>query len=157
MKTSSSTRPRHAGPRPHPGAQPGCTLADLRPGERGIIEQAAHAAETGGVGADVRPAAKDPNDPETKRERLQHRLVDLGFVPGGQVEALRRAPLGDPTIYRVADYEVALRARDARMIAVRRVAHGGEPDAAAQPNQPASDSAAGAGATAGTPAETIGR
>lgn len=37
------------------------------------------------------------------------RLFDLGFVPGAVVECVRRAPLGDPTVYRVADFEIALR------------------------------------------------
>lgn len=37
------------------------------------------------------------------------RLVHLGFAPGAVVEVLRRAPLLDPTVYRVADTEIALR------------------------------------------------
>jgi ferrous iron transport protein A len=37
------------------------------------------------------------------------RLEDLGFTAGSQVEVVRRAPLRDPTIYRVRDYDVCLR------------------------------------------------
>lgn len=44
------------------------------------------------------------NDPAAAR-----RLFDLGFVPGASVECVRRAPLGDPTVFRVADFEIALR------------------------------------------------
>lgn len=40
---------------------------------------------------------------------LEQRLIDLGFVPGSIVEVLRRAPMGDPVVYRVSDYELCLR------------------------------------------------
>lgn len=46
------------------------------------------------------------------------RLFDLGFAPGADVEVLRRAPLADPVIFRVAGYEVALRRVHARLVAV---------------------------------------
>ncbi len=52
-------------------------------------------------------------DPATVR-----RLVDLGFVPGAQVELIRRAPLGDPAIFAIAGYEIALRRTLARLINV---------------------------------------
>lgn len=47
------------------------------------------------------------------------RLVDLGFGVGERVEAVRRAPLGDPVVYRVAGYELALRRTESRLITVR--------------------------------------
>jgi ferrous iron transport protein A len=46
------------------------------------------------------------------------RLRQLGFRPAAYVEVIRRAPLGDPTIYRVQDTELCLRRREARLIAV---------------------------------------
>lgn len=46
------------------------------------------------------------------------RLFDLGFTPGARVECLRHAPMRDPVIYRVADYEIALRRAQAGSIAV---------------------------------------
>jgi len=46
------------------------------------------------------------------------RLSNLGFVPGRTVTPLRRAPLGDPVVYRVADYELCLRRQEARMVQV---------------------------------------
>lgn len=46
------------------------------------------------------------------------RLFDLGFVPGVRVECVRRAPLGDPAVYRVADYEIALRRGQAACIEI---------------------------------------
>ncbi len=50
---------------------------------------------------------------------LAHRLNDLGFVSGATVEVLRRAPLGDPVLYRVSDYEVCLRKAQASAIQIR--------------------------------------
>jgi Fe2+ transport system protein FeoA len=40
---------------------------------------------------------------------LGRRLTDLGFTSGTEVEAVRRAPLGDPVIYRVCGYDLCLR------------------------------------------------
>lgn len=37
------------------------------------------------------------------------RLEDLGFTAGTVVEVVRRAPLRDPVIYWVKDYELCLR------------------------------------------------
>ncbi|MEO6956038.1 MAG: FeoA family protein [Antricoccus sp.] len=76
--------------------QPSATLADLKTGSVGRI-------------LDVR----DDTDPATAR-----RLVDLGFFPGAEVMMVRRAPMADPVIYRVAGSEVALRRRQARCIRV---------------------------------------
>ena len=52
-------------------------------------------------------------DPATER-----RLLDLGFVPGTPVEMVRRAPLRDPVVFRVAGYEIALRRAQAQHILV---------------------------------------
>jgi ferrous iron transport protein A len=46
------------------------------------------------------------------------RLEDLGFAVGATVEVVRRAPLGDPTIYRISDYEICLRRAQAQAIRV---------------------------------------
>ena len=72
------------------------TLAELRPG------QTAHIVELSGV-----------SDPATAR-----RLFDLGFAPGAPVQMLRRAPMADPVIFRLAGYEVALRRVHARCVGV---------------------------------------
>ncbi|MFD5650558.1 ferrous iron transport protein A [Streptomyces sp. NPDC127039] len=63
------------------------SLADLLPGARATVAR---------VVADAAPA-------------VVCRLHDLGFTPGAMVEAVRRAPLRDPVLYRVKDYEVCLR------------------------------------------------
>lgn len=46
------------------------------------------------------------------------RLWQLGFRPAAHVEVIRRAPLGDPTIYRVKDTELCLRRREAHLVEV---------------------------------------
>ena len=43
-------------------------------------------------------------------------LAHLGFLPGTRVEVLRRAPAGDPTVYRIDGIEVGLRNETSRHI-----------------------------------------
>ncbi|WP_233214732.1 FeoA family protein [Mycobacterium sp. 4858] len=71
-------------------------LAQLTPGQRATI-----------VG--VAPAAPPV---------VAGRLRQLGFRPASHVEVIRRAPMGDPTIYRVQDTELCLRRREACLIEV---------------------------------------
>jgi len=47
---------------------------------------------------------------------VRNRLLDLGFLPGTQVTVVRRAPLGDPTAYRVRGTVLALRHEDASRV-----------------------------------------
>jgi ferrous iron transport protein A len=49
-------------------------------------------------------------------EEVSNYLAHLGFLPGTQVEVLRRAPAGDPTVYRIDGVEVGLRSETARHI-----------------------------------------
>ncbi|MFK4144874.1 ferrous iron transport protein A [Streptomyces sp. NPDC004065] len=83
-------------------APPGAVaLADLAPGARAVVAA---------VAADGTPS-------------VARRLGDLGFTPGAEVEVVRRAPLRDPVVYRVKDYEVCLRRAEAarvRVVGVRR-------------------------------------
>lgn len=60
-------------------------LADLAPGQSAIIAE-----------IDLPAAAAEP-------------LMDLGLDAGSQVLAVRRAPGGDPVVYRVDGAEIALR------------------------------------------------
>lgn len=46
------------------------------------------------------------------------RFVEMGFVPGTIVKALRSAPLGDPIEYAVMGGRVAMRRTDASVILV---------------------------------------
>ncbi len=71
-------------------------LAQLAPGQRATIAGMAPSADSA----------------------VARRLFQLGFRPEACVDVIRRAPLGDPTIYRVQDTELCLRRREARLIEV---------------------------------------
>ena len=58
---------------------------------------------------------------DTASGPIIRRLSNLGFVPGRIVTPLRRAPLGDPIVYRVADYELCLRRHEACIVQVEAV------------------------------------
>jgi ferrous iron transport protein A len=47
---------------------------------------------------------------------VSHHLAHLGFLPGASVEVLRRAPAGDPRVYRIDGVEVGLRNETAKHI-----------------------------------------
>jgi ferrous iron transport protein A len=74
------------------------TLAELRVGERGILER-----------LDL------PED-------LARRLMELGFLPGHEVVPARKAPGGGPRVFRVDGSEVALRHDTAKQLFVHRAA-----------------------------------
>jgi Mn-dependent DtxR family transcriptional regulator/Fe2+ transport system protein FeoA len=50
--------------------------------------------------------------------RHQRRMLDMGFVPGAEVRAIRKAPLGDPVEYSIKGTAVALRRQDADSLLV---------------------------------------
>lgn len=50
-----------------------------------------------------------------------HRLADLGFTAGTPVQVVRRAPLRDPVVYRVKDYDLCLRRAQAAHVLIRDV------------------------------------
>ena len=84
---------------PEPGAAT-LALSDLSPGTSGRITRLLDDG-VGGV--------------------LVKRLRNLGFVPGRIATPLRRAPLGDPVVYRVSDYELCLRRQEARLVEVTAI------------------------------------
>ncbi|GIP37380.1 iron transporter FeoA [Paenibacillus sp. J31TS4] len=47
---------------------------------------------------------------------MRRRLLDLGFVPGNEVEVIQRSPLGDPTAFRVSNTTIALRREESSRI-----------------------------------------
>ncbi|MER6808113.1 FeoA family protein [Spirillospora sp. NPDC000708] len=85
---------------PTPANPPARPLADVPPGSRVRV------LEVISTGADA----------------VGRRLGALGFTPGTVVEVVRRAPLGDPVIYRLKDYEVCLRRTEAARIRTRETA-----------------------------------
>jgi len=75
-------------------------LADLGPGRRATVVEVLAGAS-----------------PSTAR-----RLADLGFTAGTTVDVVRRAPLRDPVIYRLRDYEICLRRAQSACVLVRESA-----------------------------------
>lgn len=75
-------------------------LADLAPGSRATVL---------GMTADT-PAM------------VERRLEDLGLTVGTTVEVVRRAPLRDPVVYRVKDYELCLRREQAACVLAQEIA-----------------------------------
>ncbi len=73
----------------------GKTLADLLPGESGIVEQ------VGGEGA------------------LHRHILDMGLTPRTLVKVGKLAPMGDPMEIQLRGYSLTLRKADAAQITLR--------------------------------------
>ncbi|WP_456434380.1 FeoA family protein [Thermosulfuriphilus sp.] len=71
-----------------------CSLDDLRTGQRARI---------------VRILGNGP---------FKMRLMEMGFIPGAEVEVVRYAPLKDPVDYLIKGYHVSLRHEEAEKILV---------------------------------------
>ncbi len=98
MKLTFSSQPE--APTPEDGARDAAagaptTLDRLRVGSAGVI---------------LRTQVDGP---------VGRRLADLGFLPGTPVRVLRRAPLGDPTLYLLRGTRLCLRRREAQGVTVR--------------------------------------
>lgn len=52
---------------------------------------------------------------------LRLRFLDMGLIPGTQVQLQKIAPLGDPVQIRVRGYELTIRREDAKMIQIQEV------------------------------------
>ena len=72
-------------------------LSELKPKERGTI------VKVGGGGP------------------VHRRILDMGVVPGTEVEVVRVAPLGDPVELLIRGYHLSLRKEEAREILVEKV------------------------------------
>ena len=92
---------------PHGTSAPTDTTSASSPRQHPLSDL--HLGTAGRVVSLLEDASSDP---------IIRRLSNLGFVPGRTVTPLRRAPLGDPVVYRVADYELCLRRQEARMVQV---------------------------------------
>jgi len=49
---------------------------------------------------------------------LGQRLLDMGFIPGVEIEVIRNAPLIDPVEIRLGEYQVSIRHNEARYVEV---------------------------------------
>lgn len=50
---------------------------------------------------------------------IARRLDDLGVRKGVEIEVLRRAPLGDPTVFELCSYQLCLRRSESARVRVR--------------------------------------
>ncbi len=51
-------------------------------------------------------------------DAISKRLADLGFWPGTKVSVGRRSPFGDPVVYHLRGYRLALRRAEAARVVV---------------------------------------
>ncbi|OPY19494.1 MAG: ferrous iron transport protein A [Methanomethylovorans sp. PtaU1.Bin093] len=75
-----------------------CTLNDLRPGIKARI---------------IKVLAKGT---------VRRKLMDMGMVPGSEIEVVRTAPLGDPIEFRIKGYSLSMRKQEAVNIVVETIA-----------------------------------
>ncbi len=52
---------------------------------------------------------------------VRRRLLEMGFCPGASVEVIRRAPLGDPTEFRLRGYCLSLRSDQAQHVQIHQM------------------------------------
>ena len=52
------------------------------------------------------------------RGAFRKRIIEMGFIRGQEVEVITKAPLKDPTEYKLMDYEVSLRRSEAELIEI---------------------------------------
>jgi ferrous iron transport protein A len=57
----------------------------------------------------------------TGDDAVARRLDDLGLRRGIEIRMIRRAPLGDPTVYELCGYQLCLRGREAGRVRVVRL------------------------------------
>ena len=95
---------------PHGTSAPTDTTSASSPRQHPLSDL--HLGTAGRVVSLLEDASSDP---------IIRRLSNLGFVPGRIATPLRRAPMGDPVVYRVSDYELCLRRQEARLIQVTTV------------------------------------
>ncbi|MDD2585859.1 MAG: FeoA family protein [Syntrophomonadaceae bacterium] len=68
------------------------TLIELKPGEKARVKRV------------------------TAQGTIRRRIVDMGLVPGTEIEMERYAPLGDPVELKLNDYHLSLRKAEADTI-----------------------------------------
>ncbi|ABE51733.1 FeoA family protein [Methanococcoides burtonii] len=55
----------------------------------------------------------------TGRGSARRRILDMGMVPGAEIEVIRKAPMGDPLEFLVKGYNLSLRKAEAELIVVQ--------------------------------------
>ncbi|MCD4779532.1 MAG: ferrous iron transport protein A [Candidatus Omnitrophica bacterium] len=70
-------------------------LSELIPGEKGKVKQI------------------------TGEGTLKRKLLDMGVIPGSDVEVIKVAPLGDPIDIKIKGYHLSLRKEEAKQISIK--------------------------------------
>lgn len=52
---------------------------------------------------------------------IKRRLLDMGITPDATVKMLRTAPLGDPIEFRILNFNISIRKKDAEKIFIHKV------------------------------------
>lgn len=53
--------------------------------------------------------------------QFRKRLLEMGFIQGKEVTVIQKAPLKDPIHYKILDYSISLRSKDAELILVKKI------------------------------------
>jgi Fe2+ transport system protein FeoA len=67
---------------------------------------------------EVKPLAKGTIKSIKSSGALKRKLLDMGVVPGSQLEVIRVAPLGDPVEVRIKGYNLSLRKEEAKQVTI---------------------------------------
>ncbi len=68
--------------------------------------------------SDIKAHQKGKVKQITGQGQLKRKLLDMGIIPGTELEVLRVAPLGDPVEVRIKGYNLSLRKEEAGQISV---------------------------------------
>jgi len=68
--------------------------------------------------SDLKTCSKGKVKQITGSGQLKRKLLDMGIVPGSELEILRVAPLGDPVEIKIKGYNLSLRKEEARQVYV---------------------------------------
>ncbi len=67
---------------------------------------------------------------------IARRLGDLGIRKGVEIEMLRRAPMGDPTVFELCSYQLCLRRSESARVQVRVIARASAHSASGEAGRP---------------------
>lgn len=71
--------------------------------------------------SDLKPRDKAKVKRIAGHGQLRRKLLDMGLVPGSELEVLRVAPLGDPVEVRIKGYNLSLRKEEAKQVFIEAV------------------------------------
>jgi len=69
--------------------------------------------------SELRPKEKAKVQKITGQGALKRKFLDMGIIPGSDLEVIKVAPLGDPIDIKIKGYHLSLRKDEAKDILVR--------------------------------------